>query len=418
MGFNIRRGRDIRVAGAPVQAVGDGPTVKSVALEGADFPTLQPALKVEVGDTVAAGQELFVDRSRPEIAFVAPISGKISAVMLGRRRRLDLLSIEAEGNRAVTFDIPQSPDREAVRALLLASGLWPAFRTRPFERIPGPHSVPPAVFVTAIESAPLAADATVVVQAMRELFQAGLDALEKLTDGPVFVCQKPGAPLANASGQIRVIEFRGPHPAGLPGTHIHRLMPVHRGRSVWHIGYQDVIAIGHLLKFGRIWSDRVVSLAGPAVRNPRLVRTRLGANLDDLVANELHEQEAATILSGSPLSGRPSRYLGRYHTQVAVMHPNRARRTSIFPQSIAALFGGNGPGAIIPVSAYDAVLPFDIPVVPLLRALAVGDTETAERLGCLELAEDDMALLSYVCPARIDYRPLLRRVLDEIEGEL
>lgn len=417
MRFTIRRGRDIHLPGAPAQVVRNANRVSSVALTGSDFPGLQPLLSVEAGDNIAIGQTLFVDRKRPRIEFVSPVCGRIKKVVRGRRRTLDSVVIEADGDESKSFDRPQKPDRESIRALFLASGTWPAFRARPFDSIPEPDSTPHAIFVTAIDTSPLAADPAVVLTSMNEFFQAGLDAIRHLTSGPVFVCQAPGAPLAKPDDQLQIAEFSGPHPAGLPGTHIHHLMPAGRDRSVWHIGYEDVIAVGHLCATGQVWGERIIALAGPAVREPRLVHTHLGADLGEVVAGALHEGDV-TLLSGSVVSGRKSPYLGRYHTQVTALGRDSSKRAWSPRSRLAKFFGQGRPKPIIPVGIYDRVMPIDTLVVPLLRALAVGDSRTAEDLGCLELGEDDMALLTYFCPAKLDYGLLLRRTLDEIKKEM
>lgn len=416
MQITIRRGRNIALSGAPTQAPHPGPAISTVALQGADFPGLRPSFEVETGDRVAAGQPLFVDRKRPQIVFTSPAAGVVEEIHRGPRRTLGLIVIRADGDRTVQFDLPPNLDGESVRALLLRSGLWPSFRTRPFERIPDPDAEPAAIFVTAMDTAPLAADASVVLQANADAFAAGLAAIAHLTDGPVFVCQAPGPALAAEEGRVRIAEFAGPHPAGLPGTHIHRLMPAGRDRTVWHVGYQDVAAIGRLTQTGRLSTERTVALGGPAMRDPRLAVTRLGASLDDLAADGL--APAATLLSGSVLSGRPTRYLGRYHTQVTALEARRPGPLREFGRGVSKVLGRRGPDPIIPVAAYDRVMALDILAVPLIRALAVGDAESAERLGGLELAEEDVALLSYVCPAGIDYGPLLRGVLDEIAEEV
>ena len=415
MHIPIRRGFDIVVSGAPRQVVADGAEVTSVALLGADFPEIRPALSVEVGDRVAAGQTLFVDRRRPEIAFTSPAAGIVAAIGRGHKRTLDTLVIDLEGDNAEFFAAsPGALSRGGVRELLLKSGLWPTFRTRPFGRVPDPGAVPNSIFVTAMDTNPLAADAAVVLQSHAESFRSGLDALIMLTDGPIFVCQSPGPALADESKEcIRCVRFDGRHPAGLPGTHIHRLAPVGGSRVVWHIGYQDVIAIGHLLVTGRLWTERVVALAGPGVRDPRLVRTRLGASLDDLTEGERGDRDFR-IVSGSVLGGREAGFLGRYHTQVSVLPA--VRETARQP-ILTRLFGDgrNVPPPLIPLAAFERAMALDILPVPLLRALSVGDAETAERLGCLQLIEEDMALLSYVCASKTDYGALLRSVLDNLE---
>ncbi len=415
MRIPIRCGFDIAVSGAPRQVVEDGAEITSVALLGADFPEVRPALGVEVGDRVTVGQTLFVDRQRPEIAFTSPAAGVVAAISRGRRRALDTLVIDLVGESAEHFtSSPGSLSRDGVQELLLKSGLWPAFRARPFGRIPDPGAVPDAIFVTAMDTNPLATDALVVLESNAESFRSGLDVVTLLTDGSVFVCQSPGPALADESKErIRCARFDGPHPAGLPGTHIHRLAPVGGGRVVWHIGYQDVIAIGRLLATGKLWTERVVALAGPGVRDPRLVRTRLGASLDDLTEGEFGDGDFR-VVSGSALSGREAGFLGRNHIQVSVLPAVRdPARLPMLSRLLGA--GRDVPPPLIPLAAFEKALALDIFPVPLLRALSVGDVETAERLGCLELVEEDMALLSYVCASKTDYGALLRAVLDVLE---
>lgn len=409
-----KRGLDIKIAGAPVQAVGVAAPIASVALLGADCTGVRPTFKVEVGDHVAAGQAVFVDRRRPEIAFTAPAAGTV-ALIDRSPHGFEAVVIELDGDDSLTFEPPtRNGTRDAVRSLLLKAGLWPAFLTRPFGRIPDPNAIPDAILVTAMDTNPLAADATVVLASEAAEFGAALDLLAKLTDGPVFVCQAPGRALADEGNErVRCAFFDGPHPAGLPGTHIHLLMPVGGGRVVWHIGYQDVIAIGRLLATGRLWAERVVALAGAGVRDPRLVRTKIGAKLDDLTVSELHGGDFR-ILSGSPLGGREASFLGRYHTQISVLPASH----EIVRKPLLARFFGSGrdvPPPLVPLAVFERVMALEILPVPLLRALAIGDTETAERLGCIELVEEDMALLSYVCASKADYGALLRSVLDELE---
>jgi Na+-transporting NADH:ubiquinone oxidoreductase subunit A len=306
--------------------------------------------------------------------------------------------------------------REPVAERLLASGLWTAFRTRPYGNVPDPDGVPHSIFVTAMDSNPLAARAELVIPAYAEDFADGLAVLSQLTPGPVFLCIEAGAEVPGGDfGKVKVARFAGPHPAGLAGTHIHFLDPVGAGKTVWHLGYQDVIAIGRLFTTGRPWVERIVALAGPMVRRPRLIRTRLGASLEDLVAGELRE-EPCRVVSGSLLSGRraagPGAYLGRYDTQVSVLAEagrGEARRPS------TALNGE--PTAMVPLGGFERVMPLDILPTQLLRALLVGDIDMARALGCLELDEEDLALCSFLCPSKIDYGPLLRACLAEIEKE-
>lgn len=416
MQFRIRKGLDLSLPGRPEQAIGDGPPVSTVAVLGRDYPGLRPEFRVSQGDRVRTGQALFVDRARPEITFTAPATGTVTAIEHGQPRRFDELVIRVESEVPEYFE--HSGERlgsAGTRALLLESGLWSSFLTRPYGRIPDPDQVPRAIFVTAIDTNPLAADVFTVVGPCLRQFRRGVEALTSLTEGKVYVCQPPGAHLVESDEQVVMATFSGPHPAGLAGTHIHHLMPVSAQRTVWQVGYQDVIAIGHLLETGALWTERIVALAGPALLAPRLIRTRLGASLDDLLEGEPVNGNIWPA-SGSVLTGRPSAYLGRYHAQVTVLGGEAqgpGERTFGQPRRTAP---GASDAPLVPLERLDAVLPMDILAVPLMRALAVGDIDSAERLGCLELLEEDVALLSYLCAERCDYGDLLRRALDELEG--
>ena len=414
MQFKHRRGLDAGVAGAVPQHVAGHFIPTSCALLGDDVPGLQPEFRIAVGDTVNTGQILFVDRKSPDISFASPATGVVTVAEFGARRTLGKVVIETADDVQMDVPVPDTArHRSGLAQLLLKCGLWPSFLTRPFGRIPRPGSVPAAIFITAVDTNPLAADPATVLAPVLTLFEHGVEALAMLTDGPVFVCQAPGADLVPASGRIRIARFEGPHPAGLPGTHIHHLLPASVARLVWHIGYQDVVAIGDLLVNHRYRSERVIARAGPASARPGLVETRLGASLID-VAKADGAAGHAVLLSGSVISGRRSGYLGRYHTQMTMLSPPAQHGNGTILERLRRWTAQGGPGPLIPLESFERAMPLDILPVPLLRALSVGDTETAVRLGCLELVEEDLALMSYLCPGRNDYGALLRQMLDDI----
>lgn len=417
--IKIRHGLDISMEGKPRQTVREAGKVASVAISGHDFPDVRPEFSVEPGDKVRAGQTVFTDRRRPEIAFTAPATGAVTAINRGRRRALDSLVIRIESDETVTFPIPGTSDGpEEIRGLLLKSGLWPSFRTRPFGRIPDADAIPNAIFVTAMDTNPLAADPRVAIGRHAEAFRRGLDVLPALTPGPVFVCRANGPPLYDGTPErIRQVTVSGAHPAGLSGTHIHHLAPVANGKSVWQVGYQDVIAIGHLLLSGRLWGERIVALSGSGMRDPALVKLPMGASLDEALDGEL-EKGPMRVISGPVLSGREAGYLGRYHDQVTVIaRSDEEVAAPGFLSRLGGFFIGVPDAAIIPRDTFERVMPLDILPVPLLRALSVGDVETARDLGCLELVEEDLALLSHVCTTGTDYGALLRAALDQIEAD-
>lgn len=445
------RGLDLPILGAPQpRIVGTASLVPRVALLGGDYVGMRPTLAVAEGQRVRRGQLLFEDKKTPGVRYTAPGAGIVTAIHRGERRFMLAVEIRLEGEdggdadeRFETFARAQLAGltREQVQAQLVAAGEWPAIRTRPFGKVPVPGSVPAAIFVPLIDTQPLAPDPELIVGERVEDFRDGLALLTRLTDGPVWVCRREGSALPSfAGGQVREESFAGPHPAGNPGTHIHFLDPVHAKKTVWVVGYQDVVAFGRLFTTGRLHTERVVALAGPQVEDPCLVRVRVGANLDDLTAGRLKPGDNR-IVSGSVLNGRiargPTAFLGRLANQVSVLRegrerellgylsPGRDRHSALniylsrwLPGTrFAATTTTNGSErAMVPLGQYEAVMPLDILATPLLRALAVGDTETAQALGALELVEEDLALCSYVCAGKYEYGPILRDNLDRIEA--
>ena len=422
MRFGIKAGMDLRLPGA---AESDGihrESVDSVAVLGRDFPGVRFEPLVEQGRAVRAGEALLRDRHRPDIVFTSPIAGTLGSINRGARRSLVSLTVIGDGSDAATsFDVGGTVDGAGLRRLMLQAGLWPAVRTRPFGRIADPDGEPKALLVTAMDTEPLAPDPATVIGAHTAAFHRGLQALTMICDAPRYLCVAADSDVSRECPEaFRVAEFHGPHPAGLPGVHIHALCPIgFDGREVWHMGYQDVIALGTLMETARPWQSRVVSLAGPAVRAPRLVQVSLGAALDELTEGELTDK-GARVISGSVLSGHGAfgteAYLGRYHRQVTAL-PEASGAEPPRRGVIRDTNRGGSPGPLIPTGALERVAPPGILPVPLLRALLVGDVDRARDLGALELVEEDMTLLSYVCSSKSDYGALLRRVLDQLHGE-
>lgn len=445
--IKITKGLDLPIAGLPDGQRIDDVTVTRVALKGEEYIGLRPSMAVKEGDRVAKGQLLFEDKKIPGVRFTAPASGIVSAIHRGERRVLQSVVIDIEGDDAVAFNA-YAPDelatlpRETVTEQLIESGLWTAMRTRPFSKTPAPGTEPAAIFVTAMDTNPLAADPQPIILAQRDAFNAGLTVLTRLTDGRVHVCQGSGGKLGgHPQGQVTFNQFAGPHPAGLVGTHIHFLEPVSLNKQVWHLNYQDVIAYGKLFLDGVLWTERIIALGGPQVKQPRLLRTRLGADLDTLLVGELHDGENR-VISGSVLNGTqavgPHAFLGRFHLQVSVLKEGRDKellgwvapgrdkfsitRTTLGHFLKKKLFNlstdtHGGERAMVPIGSYERVMPLDILPTVLLRDLLAGDTDSAQALGCLELDEEDLALCTYVCPGKYEYGPVLRHVLTQIEQE-
>ena len=444
--IKVRRGMDLPIAGTPEQTVYDGPAISQVALIGSDYHGMKPTMAVRQGDVVKKGQVLFTDKKNDSAKYVSPASGTVTAINRGERRIFQSLVIDVEGNDSETFVAYESEqlqelDRQLVTDELVESGQWVAFRTRPFSKVPRAGSVAASIFVTAMDTNPLAADPTVIIRQRESDFANGLKVLSRLTDGPVNVCAAPDVSIPGEEVEgVREVNFSGPHPAGLAGTHIHLIDPVSATKTVWSIGYQDVIAIGHLFTTGNIDTDRVISLAGPQVNQPRLLSTRLGANINQLVIGELVNDENR-VISGSVLSGRKAAsefaFLGRYHNQVSVIREGRERqflhylrlgfdKHSALPAFASSLTkklfnmttSTNGSErAMVPVGGYERVTALDILPIQLLRSLIVGDTEMAQNLGCLELDEEDVGLYTYVCVGKYEYGSILRDNLTRIEKE-
>ncbi|NLZ79807.1 MAG: Na(+)-translocating NADH-quinone reductase subunit A [Gammaproteobacteria bacterium] len=443
--IKIKRGLDLPMTGTPTQRIEAAKPVHSVAVIGFDYNGMKPTMQVQEGDRVKLGQVLFSDKKTPGVNFTAPGAGVVKAINRGDRRVLQSVVIELEGDEHIAFasysaDQLAGLAQEQVRENLQESGLWTAFRTRPYSKTPAVDTTPRSIFVTAMDTHPLAADPAVVIAEYAEDFSRGLTVLSRLAK--VFLCKAEGVTLPGESlDNVHTEAFAGPHPAGLPGTHIHYLDPVSATRVVWHIGYQDVIAIGKLFTTGQLWVERVIALAGPVAKNPRLLRTRLGANVGDLIRDELHAGQNR-VISGSVLGGRTARgtcnFLGRYHTQLSCLaegderqmfHYLRAgvNKFSVLNIFISKLFSGkkfdfttttNGSErAMVPVGSYEKVMPLDILPTQLLRAILVGDTEVAQQLGCLELDEEDLALCTFACPGKYEYGPILRDNLTRIEQE-
>ncbi|MAZ89755.1 MAG: NADH:ubiquinone reductase (Na(+)-transporting) subunit A [Cellvibrionaceae bacterium] len=445
--INIRRGLDLPISGAPEQAIVDGPQIRSVAVIGADYHGMKPTMAVQVGDKVKLGQLLFTDKKTEGVRYTAPAAGTVAAINRGAKRVLQSVVIDVDGDEAETFnqysvDQLASLTEEQVKDNLVNSGLWTALRTRPYSKVPAPATTPNSIFVTAMDTNPLAANPEQIISEKRDDFVNGLTILSRLTTGQVYVCKAQGADvLTGNNSRVSSEEFAGVHPAGNAGTHIHYLDPVSATKTVWTIGYQDVIAFGQLFASGKLPTERVISLAGPQVEQPRLVRTRVGANIDELTAGQLKDGDNR-VVSGSVFGGRSAAgayaFIGRYHQQISVLLEGRERpflhylragfnNFSSLSIYISSLFSGkkydfdtttNGSErAMVPIGAYERIMPLDILPTQLLRALIVGDTDIGQKLGCLELDEEDLALCTFVCPGKYEYGPILRNNLTRIEKE-
>ena len=447
--IKIKKGLDLPISGEPTQEITEGPTVSKVAILGTDYNGMKPTMFVKEGDSVKKGQELFEDKKNPGVKFTAPAGGIVSAVNRGEKRALLSVVIDiGESEDEISFasypaDKIGGLSAQDVKDNLIASGLWTTIRTRPYSKSPAIDSAPAAIFVNAMDTNPLAADPGKVIKESKVAFSAGMDAIKNLTEGKTYLCYGNGsyAPTKSLSG-VTPQKFSGSHPAGLTGTHIHFLRPASEKNTVWSLNYQDVIAIGHLFLTGKLNTDRVISIAGPQVNNPRLIRTRVGASTDELTAGELKEGENR-VVSGSVFYGHTAAgelgFLGRFSLQVSVLKEGRNRdflgwkmpgftkfstkgayASTPYAPFLKKNFTTNIEGskrAMVPTGMYEAVMPLDIEPVYLLRSIITKDTDQAQALGALELDEEDLALCTFVCTGKYNYGPILRENLTIIEKE-
>ncbi len=443
--ITIKKGLDVPVVGAPQQVIHDGSSIKTVATLGEEFVGMRPTMFVKVDDRVKKGQVIFEDKKNPGVKFTAQAAGVVKEINRGEKRVLQSVVIEVDGDEQETFNSYAANELsslscEDVVANLVNSGLWTALRTRPFSKTPAIDTTPKAIFVSAMDTNPLAANPEAIINEQSEAFKQGLTVLGRLTEGEVFVNKAPGANIP-VEGSVVVSEFAGKHPAGLVGTHMHFLKPVNVDNVAWHIGYQDVIAVGKLFTTGELDCTRVIAVAGPAAKNPRLVRTVLGANTTELLKGEVADGEVR-VVSGSLLAGASAigvhAYLGRFHVQLSLilegrekefvgyMYPGpnkfsvtRAYMSHFFPKKLFNMTTttNGSERAMVPIGNFERVMPLDILPTMLLRDICSGDTDGAQQLGALELDEEDLALCTFVCPGKTDYGVILRDCLTIIEKE-
>ena len=448
--IKIKKGLNIPISGTPEDKITDFKNPRSVALVGSDYHGLKPAMLVKEGEKVKIGQPLFEDKKNPWVIFTSPGGGIVESINRGKKRALQSVVIDISDNEEeISFSPIKTDDlanhtKSSIRENLIESGLWTSFRTRPFSKIPKIDSDPKSIFINCMDTNPLSLDPELIISNNLDNFELGLSAIRLLSGSPLHLCIKKDSSLAfkqeeNTHEHI----FYGPHPSGLAGTHMHFISPATIDNINWHISYSDVILIGSFFSEGKIPTNKYICLSGPKIENPRIISTRIGACIDEICAGELSQSENR-VVSGSLINGREAigsyAYLGKYHNQIcAIEEPNssdrelfdwallgrkRFSKLGIFISSLlknkefnikARMYGPDR--AILPLGVYEEVFPLNLLITPLLRALAVGDTQELQSLGILELDEEDLALCSFVCPSKYDFSYLLRERLNAIEVE-
>lgn len=448
--IHIKKGLDIPLAGEPSTAIVELSEPKTIAIY-QEFDGLKVKLLVKEGDTVACGSPLFIDKKRPQLQFCSPAAGTVSAIEYGPRRALYRVLIQtgavdqnAPSFRTHAVDELLGSSRQEILDSLLASGLLSLFKQRPFSRIPNPEAIPRAIHVNGMNTAPFTPALRVALQGQEAAFQAGLNALTRLTEGAVHL--SVAAEDAGLIENVKNVEkhaFSGPHPAGNSSVHIFHIDPMEPSDMVWTVKAIDLIRIGSLLISGQYPGKRLVTLAGPGVQESerQYYKATIGMPLEELLANRLKDGEQR-IIKGDTLSGqmmKSSEHLSAIESAINVIPEGREQHfmgwlspgINKFSVSRTHLSGWNGHKrkwnlttnlnggyrAMVATGLYDKYVPLNIMTDFLVRAVLAHDTDEAISLGILETDPEDFALCSFVCPSKMDISGIIRQGLNEIEKE-
>lgn len=447
--IKIKRGLNIKLKGEAEKIIQNLPVQGVYAIKPTDFHGLVPKLAVKEGDTVKAGTPLFFNKYNEKIKFASPVSGKVKAVVRGEKRKILEVQIEAEENtqfESFQTGDPKTMSRESIIDVMMQGGVWPLIRQRPFSNVADPSVKPKSIFISAHDTNPLAPDNDFVVHGQGDEFQAGIDAIAKLTDGKVHlnVNGSPGQSkvFTNTKG-VQINTVNGPHPAGNVGVQIHHIDPINKGENIWYLYPQDVIAIGKFFLTGRYDATRIVALTGPRVKNPKYYRVLQGANVSGMINGNLNDDHVR-VISGNVLTGDnvgQSGNLGFYHNQVTVLEEGDQplffltsgwlepgfKKFSTSRTFFSWLTPGkkydlntNSNGeerAFVVTEQYESVFPFDIYPVQLIKSILVNDLDKMEQLGIYEVDPEDFALCEFVCTSKIDSQVIVREGLDLVQRE-
>ena len=440
--YTIKKGLNLPIAGSTSTTdCVQGAAAQRVALLPQEAWGIKVQMLVAVGDQVKVGSPLFCDRRDPDVIFTSPAAGTVAAVNRGARRAAQSVVIDV-ANFDEHAEMPSSDgSRASLVATLAASGLWPNLRQRPFDKVALSSATPQAIFVTATDTNPLAVDPLHLVAGREADVQAGLKAMLTLSGGKVYF-NTDGANDWSAF-LVEGVEqhaFKGPHPAGNAGVHINALHPVNLARNVWHVDVQNLADMGAYLNSGKVPTARKVAVVGPAASKSEIVETQRGASMDvfSSYANSTVRFVSGSLLAGATANpGEEKGFLGRFAQQVSIVDDAPEREFINWMKPIGSRWSmsgtylakfvkksfttdtdlNGGERAIVPIGSYEKVMPFDIMPTQLIKALASNDVTMAEKLGVLEIVEEDIALCQYVCPSKVDITDMLRTMLTLIEKE-
>jgi Na+-transporting NADH:ubiquinone oxidoreductase subunit A len=444
--IRIKKGLNIKLVGESEKATENAIISNTYAIRPEDFHSIIPKLVAKEGAHVKAGETLFYNKDNEAMKFVSPVSGEVTEVQRGPRRRIDAIKITADKEQTHTdhgkFDL--SADAAKVKAHLLASGCWAFIKQRPYDVVAKADKTPKAVFISGYASAPLAADLDYTLSGKEAELQAAVTALSKLTDGGVHVSVgSSDSPLANLS-DIKTYKISGPHPSGNVGTLINKVSPVNKGEVVWTVNAHDLVIIGELLLTGKFNAERIVALAGSSVKKPRYFRTKIGSEIATMVYDNGVEQDGNDrIISGNVLSGKQVKPDGNldYYSNVITVIPegddyeffgwnkpifnkistSRALTFSWLTPKKKFDLNTNTNGehrAFVTTGTYEQVFPLDIYPMQILKACMYQDLDEMEALGMYEVAPEDFALTEFVCVSKQPHQKIIREGLDLMLKEI
>jgi len=444
--FKLKKGFNIKVAGKADLELTDLGAPKKVALQPTDFRGYKPKLEVEVGAEVKKGSPLFHLKSNEAVKFVSPGSGKVVEINRGERRAIVEVVVENDSkNDALKFGtFSDSTTAEQIVENMLNGGMWPLIRQRPFSKIANPEDKPRDIFISGMDTAPLAADLKFIMQGLEEDFQLGVNILAKLTEGKIYLSTDgngESVPAFQNAINVEKNTFTGLHPAGNIGVQIHHIKPVKRD-IVWYVQPYAVAMIGQFFRTGEYAADRIVAIAGHALKKRQYYKTILGVSIASLITEANLAHPEARLITGNILTGRKvlhKGYVGYYDNLISVIPegPKEQRllgyfRPGLYQRSHSRTFLStwinrtenevdtllNGADRAFVMSGdYEQVLPMDIYPVYLAKSVMAEDIEEMEGLGILEVDEEDLALCSYICPSKHDFGGIIRKGLDLIEKE-
>ncbi|MBR4136273.1 MAG: Na(+)-translocating NADH-quinone reductase subunit A [Bacteroidales bacterium] len=442
MQYHITKGLDLKIAGAASDVMLELPLSDQFRVSPSDFRWLKAKLMVQSGDRVEIGTPLFCDKQDERIVIVSPVAGTVQEIVRGEKRVIKAITIVRDADAPVQAKVSfaEPTDSDSVRALLLQHGLWPCLRQRPFATIPNPDITPKAIFVPCFDSNPLAPDYNVLLRGQEEHFLYGLKMLQRAAgDVPTHLCMREGADnqLFEKAEAVEKHYLSGPHPVGNVGTHIHLIDPLEKGETVWFIHPQEAARIGQFFAEHVLQFEKTAVLTGPEVSNTGYFRTVYGADLTNLLTDNL-TQENVRIISGSVLGGRQCQQppvLGFYDQQMTVIAEGGKReilgwllpglkKWSLSRTFLAwitpkrtyevdtSLHGGRR--AFMMTDVYDKVFPMDLLPLEILKACEIKDIEKMETLGIYEVDSEDFALCELVCPSKKECQKIVEEGMREI----